>query len=121
MSSVQDHINARKRRLEHLRAIRNDGKISPESDNDGNDAKTVETLSLQVEKESLDKFKNKASQIIHEAVNDDKSFIVSSEKAVDGTENMATSLQQQLDELDRLTDAKIRSLVRKRIFTNAAK
>lgn len=119
MSSIQEQIEARKKRLERLQKLHKHENQTTQENSGSNDEHTVEALSLQVEQDSLDKLKHRASQIIQEFVNDDKSSSIGTGKKIDGTESMQASLRDQLDELDKRTNAKIKLLVRKRILKNA--
>ncbi|CDH12781.1 uncharacterized protein ZBAI_04567 [Zygosaccharomyces bailii ISA1307] len=119
MSSIQEQIEARKRRLERLQKLHKHEKQTTQEKSVSNDEHTVESLSLRVEQDSVNKLKHRASQIIQEVVNDDKTSCTGMEKKIDGTESMRASLEDQLDELDKRTNAKIKMLVRKRILKSA--
>ncbi|AQZ13103.1 NTC20 (YBR188C) [Zygosaccharomyces parabailii] len=119
MSSIQEQIEARKKRLERLQKLHKLEKQTAPETSSSNDEHTVESLSLRAEQDSLNKLKQRASHIIQEIVNDDKTSRIGTEKKIDGTESMQAALQDQLDELDKRTNAKIKMLVRKRILKSA--
>lgn len=105
MTTVQEQVDARKRRLKQLSQLTNTNKRIPDSESS---IQEVETAPPQID----------SSQTISE----NKSSFSSDELqdySYGGTEIMRNALKEPLDELNRRTNKEIQRLVRKKVISDA--
>ncbi|GCF01091.1 hypothetical protein ZYGM_001687 [Zygosaccharomyces mellis] len=106
MATVQEQVDARKRRLKQLSQLTNTNKRAPDAESS---IQAVETAFPQID----------SSQTVSESKKSSLSSDELRDYSYGGTEIMRNALKEPLDELNRRTNKEIQRLVRKKVISDA--
>ncbi|CAR26002.1 hypothetical protein ZYGR_0C00180 [Zygosaccharomyces rouxii] len=116
MTTIQEQIDARKRRLEQLKRLTNVDKEPPNNANIKSSVETVDSAPAQIEPSQAVSNTDHGNKNSQDSQQSQESQDYSPH---DGTEIMRNALREPLDELDRRTDKAIQRLVRQRLISDA--